>query len=267
MPFALHTFLAPRKPEYFPPLPGLPTPTSAHAPVSLFDDLGLEDDIIFDEVFLDIMGLNNIEPMAASPIVHHHRHTSSTASEASNIPRNDSIVAPLLVAHAAASRSESIVAPLLSTRIRRKASLANFFANPTASFDSLSKSMDKIRQPRSKSISGPSAYYRQNKTADMLKPLPLLPDTPTISEAMSLAINTAGSTTSSASTAVSTSSSSSSSGSPPPSFGNYSLRRKMSTPNFNRFFNINFSGTNNLPIPPSPTSPTSPRELRGPASL
>ncbi|KAK6335492.1 hypothetical protein TWF696_002266 [Orbilia brochopaga] len=261
MPFALHTFLAPRKPEYFPPLPGLPTPTSAHAPASLFDDLGLEDDIIFDEVFLDIMGLN--EPMA-SPII--PRHTSS-ATEPASVPRNDSIVAPLLVA-AAASRNDSIVAPLLSTRIRRKASLANFFANPTASFDSLSKSMDKIRQPRSKSISGPSAYYRQNKTADMLKPLPLLPDTPTISEAMNLAINTAGSTPSSASSVGSaTSSTSSSGGSPPPSFGNYSLRRKMSTPNFNRFFNINFSGTSNLPIPPSPTSPTSPREIRGPASL
>ncbi|KAJ6259022.1 hypothetical protein Dda_5918 [Drechslerella dactyloides] len=260
MPFALHTFLAPRKPEYFPPLPGLPTPTSAHAPVSLFDDLGLEDDIIFDEVFLDIMGLN--EPMA-SPIVPRHSSSLSATEPPTNVPRNDSIVAPLLVA--AASRNESIVAPLLATRIRRKASLANFFANPTASFDSLSKSMDKIRQPRSKSISGPSAYYRQNKTADMLKPLPLLPDTPTISEAMSLAINTTGSAPSSASSA--TSSATSSSGSPPPSFGNYSLRRKMSTPNFNRFFNINFSGTSNLPIPPSPTSPTSPRELRGPASL
>ncbi|EWC48453.1 hypothetical protein DRE_02222 [Drechslerella stenobrocha 248] len=242
MPFALHTFLAPRKPEYFPPLPGLPTSGAALSGPLFFDDLGLEDDIVFDEVFLDIMGLNDPVPSPMAKFI----------SEPGNVPRSDSIVAPLLVA---GGRNDSIVAPLLATRIRRKASLANFFAHPTASFDSLSKSMDKIRQPRSKSISGPSAYYRQGRGADILKPLPLLPDTPTIAETPIL-----GGPVSSASVPTSSSP-------PGPGFGNNSLRRKMSTPSFNRFFNINFSGTNNIPIPPSPTSPTSPGALRGPSSV
>ncbi|KAF3930442.1 hypothetical protein ABW20_dc0104859 [Dactylellina cionopaga] len=119
MPFALHTFLAPRKPEFFPPLPVLPT--SNAAPL-FFEDLGLEEDIVFDEVFLDIMGLNET---AAPP-----RHVT----EPMYFPRNDSVVAPMMAS-------------------RRKASIANCLANQTAGFQF--KDIERLRQTRSKSLSGP----------------------------------------------------------------------------------------------------------------
>ncbi|EPS40466.1 hypothetical protein H072_5693 [Dactylellina haptotyla CBS 200.50] len=211
MPFALHTFLAPRKPDFFPPLPGLPTYSASNAAPSLFEDLGLEDDIVFDEVFLDIMGLNE----TATPPRH-------SMNEPVHVPRSD-----------------SIVAPLLNFTAQRKASLANCLAMPQASPFEL-KNIERLRQTRSKSVSTPSAYYKQNK------PLPLLP--------------TKGQR-----------SSENWSSSPSVGFTNYSMPRKMSTPN--RFLNMNFSASgsasnnnNSLPLA-IPQSPLSPKQLDGPSSL
>ncbi|KAF3160573.1 hypothetical protein TWF106_004064 [Orbilia oligospora] len=211
MPFTLHTFLAPRKPESFPPLPVLPTNASA-AP-SLFEDLYLEEDIVFDEVFLDIMGLNESAPAPAP------RH----ANEPVYIPRSDSIVAPLLMA-------------------RRKASLANCLSgHPSAPFEL--KNMDRFRQTRSKSVSAASALYTKQK-ADLLKPLPSLPSKTEIPSIEWSTFNVSPAPPSSS------------------NFTNYSMHRKMSTPN--RFLSVNFSGSNCIPIPASPLSP---RQLGEPSSL
>ncbi|KAK6363738.1 hypothetical protein TWF730_001156 [Orbilia blumenaviensis] len=205
MPFTLHTFLAPRKPESFPPLPVLPTNASA-AP-SLFEDLYLEEDIVFDEVFLDIMGLNE-SAQAPAP---------RNANEPVYIPRSDSIVAPLLMA-------------------RRKASLANCLSgHPAAPFEL--KNMDRFRQTRSKSVSAASALYSKQK-ADLLKPLPSLPSKdgiPSVEWTITPSSN---------------------------NFTNYSMHRKMSTPN--RFLSVNFAGSNGIPIP---VTPLSPRQLGEPSSL
>ncbi|KAF3932278.1 hypothetical protein ABW19_dt0204434 [Dactylella cylindrospora] len=147
MPFALHTFLAPRKPEYFPPLPGLPTYSAAPAAPAIFEDLGLEDDIVFDEVFLDIMGLNE------SSVAQKH------VSEPITVPRNDSIVAPLLMN-------------------KRKASIANCLTSQSTQLEF--GSTERVRQARSKSVSAASGKHI--RPADLLKPLPLLPmkDVPAI---------------------------------------------------------------------------------------
>ncbi|KAK6495393.1 hypothetical protein TWF481_003416 [Arthrobotrys musiformis] len=213
MPFTLHTFLAPRKPESFPPLPVLPT--SASAAPTLFEDLYLEEDIVLDEVFLDIMGLTESHQAPQTPKFNPNEPPAY-------IPRSDSIVAPLLMA-------------------RRKASLANCLsAHPTAPFEL--KNMDRFRQTRSKSVSAASALYTKQK-ADLLKPLPNLPAKNEIPSIEWSTFNVSPSV-------------------PPSSFTNYSMHRKMSTPN--RFLTVNFSGSTCIPIPASPLSP---RQVGEPSSL
>ncbi|KAK6539698.1 hypothetical protein TWF694_009901 [Orbilia ellipsospora] len=221
MPLALHTFLAPRKPEFFPPLPGLPaynsiSSSTSHTAPSLFEDLHLEDDIIFDEVFLDIMGLNE----AAQP-----RHVEPLH----NYPRKESIVAPLF-------------------HSRRKASLANCLAvaPPNSTFEL--KNIDRLRQTRSKSISSPSAYYRTNK------PLPLLPPSNGNIKAEFQVGGWSGLAAAASPGNV--------------NFTNYSMPRKMSTPNaMNRFFGLSsVSGNSAFPVT-IPQSPQSPKQSNGPSSL